>query len=186
MEEKKLTATESRKIKYLLATNQKSALRSAGYSASALLSAGYSASALRSAGYSASDVRSAGYSEEDLKEWDSIPVLEKPYTRLLEGINAKKLVHNQATFGPEECLDEGNICGTPMCTAGHLVQSAGKIGWELRKKYGWSDAATLIHYKAHPDYPPQDFGGIPQAWAIAYIEYMADIEANVPQKENAE
>jgi hypothetical protein len=36
-------------------------------------------SSARAAGYSLSDAIAAGYSETDIKEWDSIPVLEKPY-----------------------------------------------------------------------------------------------------------
>ena len=144
----------------------------AAMGAEAVRSAGYSASALRSAGYSASDVLSAGYSKKDMEEWESIPKLKKPYTRLWEDIKAKKRLHNQSTFGPNR-LTEENACKTACCTAGHLVNMAGDIGYKLRDKYDWSGAARLIHYKAHPTVPPQNFGGIPQDMAMAYIEYMA-------------
>jgi len=84
----------------------------------------------------------------------------------------------QSTWGNIEEWDENlNVCGTPMCTAGHLVNMAGKRGYELKNEFGWGDAATFIHRKAHPDYPVQNFGSIPQAWAIAYIEEMAEREA---------
>jgi len=139
-----------------------------------------SASDLRSAGYSASDLRSAGYSEKDFEEWESIPVLEKPYTTLLSDINEKKRVHLQSTFGDIEDFDpKVNLCKSQMCTAGHLVNMAGKIGYELKKKHGWATAATLIHYKAHPGLPVQNFGSIPQSQAMAYIEVMADYESGV-------
>ncbi len=71
---------------------------------------------------------------------------------------------------------EDNICGTPMCTAGHLVNMAGEIGYKLKSKYGWANAAMLIHLKSNPDLPVQNFGSIPQEWALAYIEEMAERE----------
>ncbi len=140
-----------------------------------LRSAGYSASDLRSIGYSASDLRSVGCSAIDLSEWDSIPILEKPYTKLLADIKAKKRKHDQSTFGPIQEFDASiNLCKTPMCTAGHLVNMAGKVGYELVKKYGgFSQAAALIHARCHPNDPPQNFGAISQELAIAYIEEMA-------------
>ena len=111
-----------------------------------------------------------------MKEWESIPVLDKPYSHLLSDIEAKKRIHRQSTWGPEDGCYEVNVCETPMCTAGHLVNMAGSIGYDLKKKYGWKDAATLIHIKAHPDFPLQNFGGIDQTNAMAYIEAMAEWE----------
>lgn len=105
------------------------------------------------------------------------PVLENPYIHLLADINEKKRIHKQSTWGPEDKpTEEKNICNTPMCTAGHLVSMAGAIGWNLKNKYGWRDAATLIHIKAHPDFPTQNFGSIDQSNALAYIEAMAEWE----------
>ena len=69
-----------------------------------------------------------------------------------------------------------------MCTAGHLVQLAGAEGLALQKKLGWPQAAALIHAAAHPDHPCQNFGSIPDAWALAYIEKMAAIEAETPKE----
>lgn len=60
---------------------------------------------------------------------------------------------------------------------------AGQVGYELRKKYGWSTAARMIHFKAHPDQPCQDFGAIPQDFAMAYIETMAEREAEMETKQ---
>lgn len=114
---------------------------------------------------------SAGYSKDNLKEWDGIPILEKPYSKLLADIKAKKRCHDQKTYGPK--YEPKNICGTPMCTAGHLVNMAGKIGYELMEKYGFPAAAELIHRKSRPDVEPQNFGSIPQEWAMAYIEERA-------------
>jgi hypothetical protein len=154
-----------------------SAAIAAGYSLSAARAAGYSLSAARAAGYSLSAAIAAGYSEDDIQEWESIPVLEKPYTHLLADIKEKKRIHRQSTWGPEDKpTTEKHICETPMCTAGHLVNMAGKIGWELKDKYGWRDAATLIHIKAHPDFPKQDFGSIGDERAMAYIEAAAEFE----------
>ena len=142
-----------RKVMAILATqNSQSALRALGYTASALLAAGYTAS--------------------DLKEWEEIPKLDKPYSRLLDDIKAEKRIHNQSDFGPG-CDPKTNLCKTPMCTAGHLVNMAGEIGYRLKEKYGWQDAAALIHYKSRPEVPPQNFGAIPQEFAMAYIEERA-------------
>jgi hypothetical protein len=55
---------------------------------------------------------------------------------------------------------------------------AGEVGYRLKEKYGWEGAAALIHYKSRPDVPPQNFGGIPQSWAMAYIEERAEEESN--------
>ncbi len=108
----------------------------------------------------------------------SVPLVNHPYSRMLAGIQDKKRIHKQSTWGdlngPE---DDTNICGSPMCTAGHLVQMGGAAGWALRLQYGWATAASLIHAKAHPDVPPQNFRAIPQDWALAYIETMAEREA---------
>jgi hypothetical protein len=172
-----------------------SALRRAGYSASELLSADYSLSALRRAGYSAAELRRAGYSVSELLSagyslsalrragFDgvdeilvNVPLIERPYTRMLADIRNGQRKHDQSIFGPENEA-ENTACKTAMCTAGHLVSMAGRLGWDLKVKYGWVGAATLIHARAHPEHPCQKFGAIPQAWALAYIEEMAEIEA---------
>ena len=110
--------------------------------------------------------------------WDSVPIIEKPYTKLLEDINNKKRCHNQSTFGEIEDFDPNlNICGTPMCTAGHLINMAGEAGYNLKKKYGFAGAALLIHTKSCPERPCQNFNNIPQDWALAYIETEAEYES---------
>ena len=176
---------KDKKLRALLALD-KDAARAAGYSLSAAIAAGYSLSAARAAGYSLSEAiaagyslseaRAAGYSEEDIQEWDSITVLDKPYSRLLNDIEAKRRIHRQSTWGPEDGVKEENVCGTPMCTASHLVNMAGSTGYALKNKYGWKNAAALIHYKTHPDFPLQNFAAIEQANALAYIEAMAEWE----------
>jgi hypothetical protein len=154
-------------------------VRSAGYSASDVRSAGYSASALRSAGYSASDVLSAGYSASDVQElFDRVPLVENPYTKILQGIQTRERIFKQSTFGPGHYVREENICNTAMCTGGHLVNLGGEPGWKLQKEFGFSTAGALIHQKAHPGWPCQDFSSIPDEWALAYIEEMAEHEAN--------
>jgi hypothetical protein len=121
---------------------------------------------LLAAGYSASDLRAAQ------EEWDSIPIIPKLYSTLLADIQAKRRIHKQSTFGPD-CDPKENICGTPMCTAGHLVNMAGEVGYKLKSKYDWRGAARLIHMKNRPDAPAQNFGYIPQEFAMAYIEERA-------------
>ena len=106
-----------------------------------------------------------------------IPKLERPYSKLLADIKEKRRVHQQSTWGPEnEPCTETNVCGTAMCTAGHIVNMAGENGWKLKQKIGFAGAATLIHFKSHPDLPCQNFGYINQDYAMAYIEEMAAIE----------
>ena len=155
--------------KYLLASNQGGALLNAGASWSALRNAGASLSDLLNAGASLSALRG------DLNE-DDIPLVKKPYSRMLAEIKAGERIHKQSTFGPENA-PVVHTCGTPMCTGGHLVQMGGKKGWKLKERFGFAGAAALIHAKAHPGWPCQDFGSIPQDWAMAYIETMAKREA---------
>src|SRR5205085_2004216 len=108
--------------------------------------------------------------------WDSIPVLEKPYTRLLADIEAGSRLHDQSTFGPD-CDPKTNLCKTPMCIGGHLVNLAGEIGYALARKYDFAAAARLIHLKSRPDATPPSFGAIPNAWTLAYIRARAAEEA---------
>ena len=153
-------------------------LRDAGYSAAELRAAGYGPAELRAAGYSDAEMRAAGYSDAERDDMlNDVPLIDKPYTRLWADIQAKRRQHQQSTWGPDEPTSEKNICKTPMCTAGHLINMAGEAGWKLKQRYGWAGAAALLHMKAHPDLPPQNFGFIPQDWALAYIETMAAKEA---------
>jgi hypothetical protein len=158
--------TTDRKLLALLACN-KHALRQGGFSVSELLQGGFSVSELRQGGFSVSEV--------DAFE-ETIPLVEKPYSCMLEQIKAGQRIHKQSTFGPD-CDPATNLCKTPMCTAGHLVNMGGEKGYALREKYDFFVAGALIHSKAHPDIPHQDFSGIPQEWAMAYIEEMAEYEA---------
>src|SRR5665213_538569 len=149
---------------------------SAGWCPSDLKAAGWRPSDLKAAGWRPSDLKAAGWCLSDFKavqaEWDSIPILKKPYAHLLSDIKEGKRIHDQSTYGPN--LDpKENLCGTHMCTAGHLVNMAGEIGYRLKEKYGWAVAAMLIHKKSRPDVSPQIFGAIPQEFAMAYIEERA-------------
>jgi hypothetical protein len=123
----------------------------------------------------------SAYTIKNLKIYQDIfnrlPVLEKPYSKLLKDIQDKKRIHNQGTFGKIQDFDpEANVCGTPMCTAGHFVNMAGKVGYEAKEIFGWEKAASMISMKAHPDFPVQNFGSIPQKNALAFVEEMADLE----------
>jgi hypothetical protein len=114
--------------------------------------------------------------------WDSVPFVKEPYTTLLNDIKEKRRIHHQSTFGPDDD-PKNNICKTPMCTAGHLVNEGGAAGYALKREYGWEKAAGLIHIKAHPDAPMQNFGGIEQSTALAYIELMASFEQRKDKKQ---
>jgi len=142
---------------------------------------GYSISELRDAGYPDLAVRGAGYSASEGREIENlinkIPKLKNPYSHLWKDIQDKKRLHNQSLWGPEKPCD--NLCGTPMCTAGHLVNMAGKAGYELRKITSWQFAAGIIHEKAHPDVPAQNFGNIHQEYALEYIKQMAVYEEGI-------
>src|SRR3990167_5050627 len=155
-----------------------SGLRAAGWTPSGLRAAGWTPSDLRAAGWTPSDLRAAGWTPSDLRaaeeEWASIPVIPKLYTQLLKAIESEERIHDQSTFGPEH---PNNVCETPMCTAGHLVNMAGEVGYELKKKYGFPVAARLIHLKSRPDAPPQNYGSIPQDFAMAYIRERAKEES---------
>ena len=153
-------------------------LRAAGASWGDLRTAGANWVDLLAAGASLVDLRTAGAGSLKLEDLESsIPLVENPYTRILADIRAGQRLHDQSTFGPD-CDPETNICGSAMCTGGHLVNLGGAAGYALKNKYGWATAAALIHEKAHPGWPCQDFGSIPQENALAYIEYMAVCEAS--------
>ena len=114
--------------------------------------------------------------------WDAVPDVVAPYTTLSNDLKGKRRVHNQSDWGPD-CDPETNLCGTSMCTAGHLVNLGGAKGYALKNKFGWATAAGLIHMKAHPDAPTQNFGNINQAHALAYIEMMAEFEQRKSKKQ---
>ena len=153
-------------------------LLAAGASWGDLLAAGFSWGDLLAAGARWGDLRTAGFSSLKLEDLESsIPLVENPYTQILADIRAGQRLHDQSTFGPD-CDPETNLCGSAMCTGGHLVNLGGAAGYALKNKYGWATAAALIHEKAHPRWPCQDFGSIPQENALAYIEYMAVCEAS--------
>jgi hypothetical protein len=108
---------------------------------------------------------------------NALPVLENPYSKMWDDLETKRRVHNQTNWGPEECPAEENICGTQMCTAGHLVNMSGSAGYALKEKVGWANAASFIHQKStSAQLPEQNYGSIPQAWALAFIEENARME----------
>lgn len=141
--------------------------RDVGLTASDMRDVGWTAHDLRDAGLTASDMRDAGF------ELGDIPFVERPYSRLLSDIKEQKRQFRQSTFGPSTLTTEDHICQTAMCTAGHLVNMAGAAGWKLQEQFGILAAARLIHDRAHPGWPCQNFGAIPDDWALAYIEEMA-------------
>jgi hypothetical protein len=148
----------------------------AGFTASQMLRAGFTASQMLRAGCTASQMLRAGFTASQMLDAET-PLLQKPYTALLAAINANERKFQQSTFGPDNSPSQDYICKTAMCTAGHLVSMAGAQGQALKDKLGFAQAAALIHAKAHPDYPCQNFGSIPDAWGLAYIEMMAGVEA---------
>lgn len=132
--------------------------------------------------------RSAGWTPSDLKEvtdeYDAIPIIEKIYTKLLAQIQKGERLHDQKTFGPD-CDPATNLCKTPMCTAGHLVNMCGEAGYKLKARYGFAEAARIIHLKNRPDAPVQNFGGIPQKFVMAYIQERAAEESQPKSKNKA-
>ena len=158
------------------------AARAAGYSLSEALAAGYSLGAACAAGYSLSAARAAGYSlgEAEIKWWKSAPKIEKPYTTLLSDINNKKRNYRQSDWGDIKDFDPNrNICNSPMCIAGHLVNIMGKWGYELlveKCNGSFYQAATIIHNELHPDFPAFIFTITDQDTGLAYIELMVEME----------
>jgi pyruvate/2-oxoglutarate dehydrogenase complex dihydrolipoamide dehydrogenase (E3) component len=66
-----------------------------------------------------------------------------------------------------------------------MVQMAGPAGYDLKGRFGWVGAASLLFERAHPGWPQQNYGAIPQAWALAHIEVMAEREAAEAQETTA-
>lgn len=127
----------------------------------------------RSAGLSADTISRLSAGTSDI---ESIVIQSDFYTKIWDDILNKKMIHDQSTFGPDFCKEE-NICKTPMCSAGAIVHIFNR--YDLSKKYGFAKAAEMIHYKHYPDYPCQNFGSIPQEWALAWIETAAEMESNL-------
>lgn len=76
-----MTKTDERKILAALASNQCKEALDAGVTLTHLLDAGATLTQLRNAG--------ATWTQKD------IPILKKPYSRMLAAIRAKKLIHDQ-------------------------------------------------------------------------------------------
>src|SRR5438874_2197492 len=58
-----------------------------------------------------------------------IPKVERLYSHMLADIREEKRILDQKTFGPDAGPGE-NLCGTPMCVAGHTVNLAGPDGYK--------------------------------------------------------
>jgi hypothetical protein len=133
---------------------------------------------VRSCGWSAKTLVQAEWSLKDLledKEWEKIPFVTCPYSQIFDDILTGRRKHDQNTFGPARYGGVGE-CGTPMCTAGHLISLAGNAGIDLCTKFGVEIAAVVIHSKWRPDVPAPNFGPIPIAYALAYIQERAKEE----------
>src|ERR1700734_4499487 len=121
-------STKQQFMAMLATENSPSALRASGWTPSDLRAAGWTPSDLRAAGWTPSALRAAGWTPSDLRaaeeEWEKIPKLKKPYSRLLKEIESHQRIHDQRDYGPD-CDPADNLCGTPMCTAGHLVNMSG-------------------------------------------------------------
>jgi len=95
-------------------------------------------------------------------------------------IKNKKRIHNQKTFGDIKDFDPKlNVCGIAMCTGGMWVDLGGKPAYDFKNKYGYALTSLLMHKKAHPTLPCQDFGTPTQESAEAYIEWMALNEEDI-------
>src|SRR6185437_508506 len=79
-------------------------LISEGYTVADLVRAGYTVADLINAGYTVADLINAGVSEYDLEEWNSIPLLNKPYTSLLNDINNKSAFTNNQLLAPKNAF----------------------------------------------------------------------------------
>ncbi len=141
----------------------------AGFTMPQMLRAGCTASQMIDTGFTASQMIDAGFTAENLK-------IENLYTTIHADIKTAKRKHDQSTFGD-------NICGTPMCIAGHIINVAGEVGYKLREKLSPAIAAALIHAFSHPDKPCPNFGAYPDEWALAFIEDMADYEKGLAKRE---
>jgi hypothetical protein len=112
----------------------------------------------------------------------SVPTLINPYSTLLKEITEKKRLYKQSEWGDITDFNcDENVCESPMCIAGHLVNFAGDIGYKLQKQFGWAKAAGIIHLKTHPDVPVFNFFITSNEIGLAYIEMMAAYEQRPDQ-----
>jgi len=144
----------------------------AGFAESQLIEPGFRTSELTRAGVTVSQLTESGFTASELTHAGvatDVPTVEKPYSRMLAAIESSDIIHDQSDYGPY---------GTPMCTASHLVALAGEAGAKLLEVCdgNFRLAAGLIHARSRPDAPCQDFGLIPQEWALAYIRERASEE----------
>ena len=98
---------------------------------------------------------------------ESVPVLLKPYTRILEAIARK---------GCKLDMGEWHQCETVHCAAGWIVHLAGKEGYDLeRRLVSTLSAAKCILRKSRPEAPLPNFYATNEQ-ALAFIMARAKEE----------
>jgi hypothetical protein len=108
--------------------------------------------------------------------WDQVPRIDRLYSSMLGDIEGARRLLDQKTYGPEQGIPEDNLCQTPMSIAGHTVNRAGSAGMRLKEKFGFANAAALIHDKSRPGVSRPRYDSYPNEWALAYIQERAEEE----------
>ena len=119
------------------------------------------------------------------KLWAKVPLVDKPYTQLLADIKNKTRCYKQSDWGNIREYDvTKNVCETAMCIAGHLTHMGGAMAYALLQEldYTYAKVGGLIHAKTHPNMPCMDFYITDNSVGMAYIETMAEYEANQPAR----
>jgi hypothetical protein len=95
------------------------------------------------------------------------PLLEKPYTKLLESTSNCSVGFDMGSWH----------CGTTHCAAGWIVHQAGDAGYALEREFDTPTAARLILRKSCPDDWPLPYFHASNEAATAFIKAMAKREA---------
>ena len=119
-----------------------------------------------------------------IKLLDALAPTPNFYTDMLKGIEEKKLIYKQSTFGEIADYDPKlNVCESPMCIAGHHVHAGGKAAYDAKKVFGYAGVAGMLHLKTYPDAPIFDYMKTDNGQGMAYIEMMAEFEQRKNKKQ---
>lgn len=111
---------------------------------------------------------------------DSIPeIKDNPYTSILSQISKGEITFDQKEYDSLKTYDKDrDIKNTGLNLASHIIELAGKAGYNLREYTSYKLAAGLIHKKKYPTVPVFNFDIPDNIFGMAYIETLAAFEAS--------
>jgi hypothetical protein len=181
-----------------------SQLREYGYTANELMDFGFKIPELIDGGYQSCDIPRClqstpisygDYQLDSMKNkrlnelCGNLPKLDKPYTKMLNDIEYINKTEAQMQAEPHRSFypkfERISIKDYLIILAKNTHKEAIKELMNL--DYDMTETARILHYNAHPKYPPPTMKynkKIPYEWGLSYIKYMAKIEASDKYNDN--